>query len=176
LRIAALVLCAAVLSIGANAQYGRKKAAAASATATLKDAQGKTVGTATLKEAKGQVRLSLRVNGLAPGQHAFHIHETGKCEAPGFTTAGGHFNPEKKQHGHMNPQGAHAGDLPNITVAANGKGRYSGVVAGVTLAKGPDNSLFGPNGTALVIHEKADDNKSDPAGNAGPRIACGVIQ
>jgi Cu-Zn family superoxide dismutase len=176
LRFAGVVLCAVVLSTGAFAQYGRKKAAAASATATLHDAQGKTVGTATLKERKGQVRLSLKVNGLAAGEHAFHIHEAGKCEAPAFTTAGGHFNPEKKQHGHMNPQGAHLGDLPNITVAANGKGQYQGVVAGVTLAKGPANSLFGPNGTALVIHEKADDNKSDPAGNAGPRIACGVIQ
>ena len=146
-----------------------------SASAELMDAQGKVVGKATFKPAKDGVEMSVEVNGLPPGAHALHVHGVGKCEAPGFTSAGGHFNPEGKQHGTMNPQGHHAGDLPNLTVAANGKGKWKGVVAGVTMGDGK-NSLFHPEGTAVVIHAVADDMKSDPAGNAGARIACGVIK
>ena len=146
-----------------------------SAGAELMDAQGKVVGKATFKPAKAGVEMSVEVKGLPPGEHALHVHGVGKCEAPGFTSAGGHFNPEGKQHGMMNPQGHHAGDLPNIKIAANGKGKWKGVVDGVTLGEGK-NSLFHPDGTAVVIHAAADDMKSDPAGNAGPRIACGVIK
>lgn len=145
------------------------------ARAELKDAQGKSVGTAKLKQVKNGVRISLVASGLPAGIHAFHIHAAGKCEAPDFKTAGGHFNPEHKKHGLKNPEGSHAGDMPNVTVAANGKGKATVVNTHVTLAEG-ENSLFHEGGTALVIHEKADDDMTDPAGNAGNRIACGAIE
>jgi Cu-Zn family superoxide dismutase len=147
------------------------------ATATLVNAAGEQVGTATIEPAaQGDgVQINATLKGLPPGTHAFHIHTAGKCDPPAFTTAGGHFNPTGRQHGHDNPNGAHAGDLPNFEVQANGEGHISDEVPGVTLGDGP-NSLFHPGGTALVIHAAADDNKTDPAGNAGARIACGVIE
>jgi Cu-Zn family superoxide dismutase len=167
-----LMACALLLAVCAYAQ----KSKTAGATAELADAKGKAAGKAVFTEKQGQVQIALKVTGLPAGVHAFHIHEAGKCEGPDFKSAGGHFNPEKKQHGTMNPQGHHAGDLPNIKVDSKGKGEYKGVVAGVSLAKGVPNSLFGPNGTSVVLHEKEDDLKTDPAGNAGARIACGVIR
>ncbi len=146
-----------------------------SARAELRDAQGKSVGTAQLKQLKHTVQISVAVNGLPPGDHAFHIHTVGKCEPPDFKSAGGHFNPGHTQHGLKNPAGPHAGDMPNLTVNAKGKGKATVVNTWVTLGAG-DNSLFHEGGTAIVIHEKADDNMTDPAGNAGSRIACGVIE
>lgn len=142
---------------------------------TLKDAAGKTVGTAKLTQARaGGVQIAIAVRGLEPGEHAVHIHETAKCEGPDFKSAGPHFNPEHKKHGKDNPDGAHAGDLPNIKVNAKGGATTTLVASGVTLGDG-DNSVFANGGTALVIHAKPDDNKTDPAGAAGDRIACGLI-
>ncbi|HZO99894.1 MAG TPA: superoxide dismutase family protein [Terriglobia bacterium] len=146
-----------------------------SAKAELRNAEGQPVGTATLKPAATGVRINLRVFNLPPGTHAFHIHAVGKCDPPDFKTAGGHFNPENKKHGLKNPEGPHAGDMPNITVNKQGKGSATVVNPRVTLGEGA-NSLFHEGGTALVIHEKADDDMTDPAGNAGNRIACGVIE
>jgi Cu-Zn family superoxide dismutase len=146
-----------------------------SARAELKDARGKSVGTVKIKQLKNTVQVSLAVNGLPAGVHAFHIHNVGMCEAPDFKSAGGHFNPGHTQHGLKNPAGPHAGDMPNITVNAKGKGKTTVVNTWVTLGAG-DNSLFHEGGTAIVIHEKADDEMTDPAGNAGSRIACGVIE
>jgi Cu-Zn family superoxide dismutase len=141
----------------------------------LKDAKGQSVGTATLTEKAGSgVTIKLNVKGLTPGEHAAHIHMTAKCEGPGFTSAGGHFNPAKKKHGLQNPEGPHGGDMPNFTVKANGTGKATLTDPRVTLGDG-DNSVFTGGGTALVIHAKADDMKTDPAGNAGDRIACGTI-
>ncbi len=150
-------------------------AAGPAAKAVLKDPQGKEVGTATFQPQKGGVEVEVQVSGLTPGKHGFHIHAVGKCDPPDFKSAGGHFNPGGKKHGHMNPEGAHAGDLPNLTVGENGKGKTAYTAKGVTLGEGAD-SLFGPEGTTLVIHADADDEKSDPAGNSGARIACGVIE
>ena len=113
---------------------------------------------------------------LSPGVHAIHVHEAGRCDAPDFKAAGGHFNPENKKHGIENPEGHHAGDLPNLTVGANGKGTFKTTIPGVTLAGDSATSLLKVGGTSVVIHEKADDMKTDPAGNAGARLACGVIQ
>lgn len=112
---------------------------------------------------------------LPPGQHALHVHAVGKCEAPDFKSAGPHFNPEGKKHGTQNPEGPHAGDLPNFEVSADGRAKTSVLATRVLLSDGT-NSLFQANGTSLVIHEKPDDNLNDPAGNAGTRIACGVVQ
>jgi Cu-Zn family superoxide dismutase len=147
---------------------------ALTAQANLSNSKGEAVGTAKLKETPKGVRVTLEVSNLPPGVHGFHIHAVGKCEAPDFKSAGGHFNPEGKKHGWDNPDGHHAGDLQNLTVDAQGKAKVTIVVPGVILGDGP-NSLFQPQGTALVIHASPDDMKTDPAGNAGARIACGVI-
>lgn len=145
------------------------------ATASLKNAQGVEVGTATITAAAGGVSIAATFKGLPPGTHAIHIHNVGICTPPDFTSSGGHFNPAGKQHGKDNPNGHHAGDLPNFDVDASGAGRISYTVPDVTLDDGPA-SLFHTGGTALVIHGSADDYKTDPTGNAGPRIACGVIE
>ena len=147
-------------------------------TVTIKDAMGKDVGTAKLSDGPGGkgVKIVATLKGLPPGEHAFHFHATAKCEAPGFTTAGGHFNPDAHHHGINNAESPkpHDGDMPNFTVGPKGTAKLSLVNTMVTLGDGP-NSLFTGGGTALMIHAKADDLKSDPAGNAGDRIACGTI-
>jgi Cu-Zn family superoxide dismutase len=149
-------------------------AMAQTAKAALKDQKGADVGTATLSQTKKGVQIQLSLKGLPPGERAFHVHEAGRCEPP-FATAGGHFNPDKKKHGKV-PGGGHAGDMPNITIGKDGTLNTSVVNEAITLAKGPPNSVFQSGGTAIVIHAGADDYKSDPAGNAGDRIACGVIE
>jgi superoxide dismutase, Cu-Zn family len=143
--------------------------------AELKDSQGNRVGTATFQSSKAGVKVVVKVSGVSPGKHGLHIHAVGKCDPPGFTTAGGHFNPGGRQHGRLNPSGRHGGDLPNITVGKDGKGQLTYTAKGVTLGEGP-SSLLGPEGTALVLHAGEDDEKTDPAGNSGARIACGVIE
>jgi len=150
-------------------------AAAQSAKATLKNADGKEVGTAALTETPAGVLIRLTVNGLPPGERAFHIHGVGKCEPP-FTSAGPHFNPGGKKHGLMASEGHHAGDMPNLHVPANGEIVVEVLNPEVTLEKGKPGSLLGGQGTALVVHAGKDDYKSDPAGDAGGRIACGLIE
>ncbi len=144
--------------------------------ANIMNAQGMQIGTAKLKAVKDGVQISVKVTGLSAGDHGIHIHTVGKCEGPAFTTAGGHFNPTSAHHGMNNTMDPHphAGDLPNLKVAANGKGSATVVAKGVTLGDGA-NSLFHDGGTSLVIHAKADDLMSDPSGNSGDRVACGVI-
>jgi len=149
---------------------------AAPVSVELKDAKGAVVGRATIKEApKGGVLIHLRAKGLPPGDHAAHIHVNAKCEGPDFTSAGGHFNPEMKKHGLDNTEaGPHAGDMANFTVSAKGKADV--VLVNTRVNLGTDNhSVFSNGGTALMIHAMKDDLKTDPTGNAGARIACGVI-
>lgn len=150
-------------------------AAAQNASANLKDAGGKDVGSVKLTQLPDGVLLTLAAKGLPAGTHAFHVHAVGKCEPP-FTSAGGHFNPAGKKHGIMVAEGHHAGDMPNIHVPASGELTVEVMNTAITLEKGKPNSVFDSDGSAIVIHEGADDYKSDPAGAAGKRIACGVIQ
>ena len=168
------VVAAAIAGLmGAVAVYAAEKPV----TVELKDTNGQSVGSAILSEGEGGsgVTIKLNLKKLAPGEHAIHFHQVAKCEAPAFTTAGGHFNPDQKQHGLQNPAGPHAGDMPNFTVKADGTSKATVTDPRVNLGAG-DHSLFTNGGTALVIHAKADDMKTDPAGNAGDRIACGVVQ
>ncbi len=141
----------------------------------MKNAQGESIGTATLSaRSAGGVSIALNVKNLTAGEHAITSTRSPKCEGPAFTSAGPHFNPENKKHGLQNPEGHHAGDMPNFTVAANGTAKVTVTDASVSLGAGA-TSLFTGGGTALVIHAKADDMKTDPAGAAGDRIACGLI-
>jgi Cu-Zn family superoxide dismutase len=143
------------------------------ASAVLKDAQGKEVGRATLSSTPSGALLNLTLTAAPPGVHALHIHAVGKCEPPKFESAGPHFNPDQTKHGIMNPEGPHAGDLPNLHVPADGHLEVEFLDPVVTLSQ--EAGLIDADGAALVIHAGADDYTTDPAGNAGDRIACGVI-
>ncbi|MFD0985920.1 superoxide dismutase family protein [Methyloligella solikamskensis] len=157
-------------------------AAASAASATLKDTDGKEIGTVELKDmAADGTLLSVEITDLSAGTHAFHIHETGKCEPP-FKSAGGHFNPDDDTHGYMTEDGPHAGDMPNITVPDSGKLTFEvynsevSVTEDEGLLEDTEGYLFDDDGSAIVIHDGADDYKSQPSGDAGNRIACGVIE
>jgi len=147
---------------------------ALSAKAEIKAVDGKDVGTVVLTQTPAGVRLELALKGLPSGERAFHVHAVGKCEPP-FASAGSHFNPGGKKHGHLNPDGHHAGDMSNLQIPLSGNLTLMVVNDEITLEKGKPNSVFHDGGTAIVIHADKDDYKSAPAGNAGARIACGVI-
>ena len=141
----------------------------------LINSEGNKVGTASLSETPEGVKILIKAEGLEPGVKAIHIHQTALCEKPDFETAGPHFNPFGKEHGFENPKGFHAGDLPNLKIGEDGKVEVEIVSAEVTLIPGKENSLLDEDGSSIIIHEKADDYKTDPSGNSGKRIVCGAI-
>ena len=141
----------------------------------LENDDGESVGTVTLEEESEGVEVTLEGENLPKGMHAFHIHESGQCEAPDFDSAGGHFNPEDDNHGYDDSDGPHLGDMPNIAVGEDGEVTQSFLVKDVTLDEDGDHSLLADGGTSLIIHEGADDGESQPSGDAGDMIVCGPI-
>lgn len=177
LRLALIApLAVAPLAACATADNGATVSAtsAPAAVATLADAQGNPRGTATVTETGHGLRLVVQGSGLPAGPHGLHIHMVGKCDAPDFTTAGSHWNPTAKQHGRDNPAGAHMGDFPNLDASADGSGTVEADLHGAALTSGAA-PLLDADGAAIVIHATADDYRTDPTGNSGGRIACGVF-
>jgi Cu-Zn family superoxide dismutase len=171
LVLAALLATTACIDGGANAATGAGPAEANSANADIKDAGGVTVARATATEVDGGISIVVNATGVSAGTHGVHVHTVGRCDAPDFTTAGGHWNPGSTMHGVENPHGPHAGDMPNLIVGADGHGHLA-----IKLPAGTLDGMLDADGAALVIHAGPDDLKTDPAGNSGARIACGVFQ
>ncbi|MBM3927251.1 MAG: superoxide dismutase family protein [Sphingomonadales bacterium] len=163
----------AVLVAGCQTMGGASTDAgsAGSATAMLRKADGTQVGRAVATEVNGGIRISLDVMGMPAGPHGAHVHTTGRCDGPDFTTAGGHWNPTNMQHGTMNPAGPHAGDFPNVQIGANGRGQLQMMLPAGTMA-----GMLDGDGAAFVVHAGPDDYRTDPAGNSGGRVACGVFE
>lgn len=172
-----IALCLAALTALAVPAAAQDAAATAGATAEVMDLEGKSLGTLELMNMGSGVHITGELMGLPGGDHGIHIHATGDCDAASkFETAGPHFNPTDHKHGSENPEGPHAGDLPNLPVPPEGAGVIVDLMGeAVTLGDG-DNSLFDADGSAVVVHAGPDDYKSDPSGNSGDRIACGVIE
>jgi Cu-Zn family superoxide dismutase len=172
----ALFAALALAACGGQARGpGGTKIADPIANASLFDASGTAVGLATFSEVGGHGQLGISVSGLSPGQHGMHIHENGACVVPGFESAGSHFNPGSKKHGLLNPEGPHAGDMPNLVAEADGSADTTFTVPASLLAPG-SGSMMGAQNRAFVIHADPDDQKTDPSGNSGSRVVCGVIE
>lgn len=164
MALAATALCAGLHGTAFSAE---------TMTIPMKNTKGESVGEAKLTQTPNGVLIQASLSKLPPGEHGFHIHAVGKCEPP-FTSAGDHFNPDTKQHGYLDPKGRHAGDLPNVHVPESGTLRIDILASQVGLEDG-QNNLLDKDGSALLIHAKPDDYQSQPSGNAGDRIVCGVI-
>jgi Cu-Zn family superoxide dismutase len=169
-----LYVLAVLVTVGFAMGSGTVWAVGERAAAPLRNAEGQVLGMAIFTQEAQGVRISVTVKGLSPGEHGIHIHSVGKCEPPDFLSAGPHFNPTNKKHGLNNPEGPHAGDLPNLVVGEDGSAVYEHITDRVTLTPG-ELSLFDEDGSSLVIHAGPDDQMTDPAGNSGARVLCGVI-
>jgi Cu-Zn family superoxide dismutase len=169
-----LYVLAVLVTVGFALGSGTVWAVGERAAAPLRNAEGQVLGMAIFTQEAQGVRISVTVKGLSPGEHGIHIHSVGKCEPPDFLSAGPHFNPTNKKHGLTNPEGPHAGDLPNLVAGEDGSAVYEHITDRVTLTPG-ELSLFDEDGSSLVIHASPDDQMTDPAGNSGARVLCGVI-
>ncbi len=172
--LALTTLATALCACSSNDKGEAESAPAVIGSALIATARGTEIGTAEIVRAKGAISISVRVDGLEAGERALHLHSTGACDEPDFTSAGGHLNPFKRAHGSLNPDGQHLGDMPNITTDDNGQATLA-----FTFSDDPDHlikEIFDADGTAVMIHDGPDDYISDPAGAAGPRIACGVVK
>jgi superoxide dismutase, Cu-Zn family len=176
-RLAALVVAGALAGCGGGQPRGPGGTALEepTATASLADSTGARVGVATFSDSGGSGWVAVSVTGLTPGPHGMHIHESGTCTTPEFQSAGGHFNPGSKKHGTQNPEGSHAGDLPNLMVEEDGSADTTLAISSTLLVEGP-TSMLGTEQRSLVIHADPDDEKTDPSGNSGARVVCGVIE
>lgn len=172
---AIIVLATAALTLAGcqnrGPALGEPVAGGQMATAAMRTSAGADAGRATAREVAGGVRFTIDARGLPPGQHGAHVHTVGRCDPPGFDSAGPHWNPTGAKHGPNNPQGPHLGDLPNLTIGADGRGTIAMTMPGATMA-----SLLDADGAAMMVHAAADDLVTDPSGNSGGRIACGVFQ
>ena len=149
---------------------GAPVAGGAVAVAMLRTADGADVGRVSATEVAGGLRITIDARGLPPGTHGAHVHTVGRCDPADFASAGGHWNPTGTRHGSMNPQGPHQGDLPNLVIGSDGRGAIGATITGATMA-----GLLDSDGSAIVVHASQDDLMTDPSGNSGPRIACGVF-
>ena len=175
-RFAVLLAAGVLVACGGQARGPEgRKLETPTATASLVDSTGARVGVATFSDSNGTGRLAVSVTGLKPGRHGMHVHETGACTPPDFKSAGEHFNPDAKQHGTRNPQGPHAGDLPNLVVEEDGSADTTLTIPSALLTEGPA-SMLGTQRRALVIHADPDDEMTDPSGNSGGRVVCGVLE
>lgn len=145
------------------------------AIANLADANGRPAGRAIITQSADGLWIDVTATGISPGDHGLHVHATGSCDAPDFTSAGPHWNPSGHQHGRKNPQGTHAGDAPNLRADASGKGRLKSWLGAGSLSSGP-NALLDMDGAAVIVHADADDEMTDPSGKSGKRILCGVVR
>jgi Cu-Zn family superoxide dismutase len=170
LAVIAGLAVAGCTTMGSDTETGSADATTSGATAVLRMADGKEVGRAVASQVGGSIRVSVDAMGVSPGPHGVHVHTIGRCDAPDFTTAGGHWNPTSMQHGAQNPAGPHSGDMPNLVVGPDGRGTLTFTLPSSTMA-----GLLDADGSAFMIHAGADDMKTDPAGNSGSRIACGVF-
>lgn len=144
-----------------------------SASARLAEPGGRVVGRATVTQERGGTRVLVEVEGMAAGTYGAHIHRTGRCERPAFDSAGAHWNPTGQQHGFRNPSGRHRGDLPNLVVGVNGRGRLAFTIRAAQLRG--QAGILDADGASILVHARPDDYRTDPSGNSGARIACGVL-
>ncbi len=170
-------LASGLIALGTGGTWAQDAKPVKQIKVSLANSQGQPAGTAVLKQKKNGVEVKVSLTNTPFGEHGVHIHQNPVCEAPDFKSAGGHFNPDSKQHGFQNPMGHHAGDTPsNVSVGEDHNGSATWTLTAVTLQPGAPNSLLSNSGTSIIVHEKADDMKTDPSGGSGNRIACGVIK